>query len=120
MTNEENLMELAKMDWVAAMKEVFKDPVWKDQWDACDKHAKRQVAEKMACAREAEKARREAEKVQKEAEKEEERHWKESQRLRECDAKKRKQEAEKALKKRWLVFARQQRQQQQSKRGWML
>ena len=33
---------------------------------------KRQVAEKMACAREAEKARREAEKVQKEAEKEEE------------------------------------------------
>ena len=31
MTNEENLMELAKMDWVAVMKEVFKDPVWKDQ-----------------------------------------------------------------------------------------
>ena len=31
MTNEENLMELAKMDWVAGMKEVFKDPVWKDQ-----------------------------------------------------------------------------------------
>ena len=31
MTNEENLMELAKMDWVAAIKEVFKDPVWKDQ-----------------------------------------------------------------------------------------
>ena len=68
MTNEENLMELAKMDWVAAMK----DPVWKDQQDACDKHAKRLVAEKMACAREAKKARREAEKVQKEAEKEEE------------------------------------------------
>ena len=31
MTNEENLMELAKMDWVAVMKEVLKDPVWKDQ-----------------------------------------------------------------------------------------
>ena len=31
MTNEENLMKLAKMDWVAVMKEVFKDPVWKDQ-----------------------------------------------------------------------------------------
>ena len=99
MTNEENLMELAKMDWVAAMKEVFKDPVWKDQRDACDKHAKRQVVEKIACTREAEKARREAEKVWKEAEKEEEHHQKESQRLRERDAKKRKQEAEKALKK---------------------
>lgn len=99
MTNEENLIELAKMDWVAAMKEVFKDPVWKDRRDACNKHAKRQAAEKIACAREAEKTRREAEKVQKEAEKEEERRRKESQRSRERDAKKRKQEAEKALKK---------------------
>lgn len=87
------------MDWVAAMKEVFKDPVWKDQRDACDKHAKRLAAEKMTRDREAEKARREAERAQKEAEKEEERRQKENKRLRERDAKKRKQEAEKALRK---------------------
>lgn len=31
MMSEENLIELAKEDWIAAMKLVWKEPVWKQQ-----------------------------------------------------------------------------------------
>ena len=31
MTSKENLIELAKEDWVAMMKLVWKEPVWKQQ-----------------------------------------------------------------------------------------
>src|ERR1700683_1254194 len=69
MTGGELLDALAKEEWVSAMKEVFKDPVFKAWKDAYDKYCKQMVAEEKAREKELEKAQKEVEKRQKEIEK---------------------------------------------------
>ena len=78
MTGEECLDALAKEEWASAMKEVFKDPVFKVRKDAYDKYCKQMAAEEKAHEKELEKARKEVEKRQKEIEKfrvQEEKQW---------------------------------------------
>ena len=45
MTSKENLIKLAKEDWVAAMKLVWKEPVWKQRRENCEKYVRELAAE---------------------------------------------------------------------------
>lgn len=86
MTSDEILDALARDDWVSAMKEVLKEPVWKARRKAYERHCR----DEKARAKEAERARKEAEKV-------EERQRKDMAKLRELEARKRERERTKAL-----------------------
>lgn len=75
MTAEENLAELAKDEWAAVMKQIFKDPIFKERRVQCDKACKEVL--------EAEKAReKEAMRAEKKAEREREAQRKQSEKLR--------------------------------------
>jgi hypothetical protein len=59
MTGEECLDALAKEEWASAMKEVFKDPVFKARKDAYGRYCKQMVAEEKVYEKELEKAQKE-------------------------------------------------------------
>ena len=64
MTSDENLDILVKEDWAAAMKMVFKKPVWKAQWDKYEKHYRDLVAEEKRQEQEVTRVAKAAERLQ--------------------------------------------------------
>lgn len=91
MTSEKSLDALAREEWAAAMKEVFKDRDFKARRDAYEKHCRELAAEVKAHEKEVEKAR-------KDIERDAERRRKEIEKFRLQGERKRKREREKALK----------------------
>ena len=63
MTYEENLIESVKEDWVAAMKLVWKEPVWKQQQENCEKYARELAAEEKKQEQEAARVVKAAERI---------------------------------------------------------
>jgi hypothetical protein len=90
MTSEESLDALAREEWALAMKEVFKDRIFKARRDAYEKHCKTLAAEVKMREKEAERA-------EKDAERNEVRRRKEIDKFRLQEERKRKREREKAL-----------------------
>ena len=98
MTSEESLDALAKEEWAAGMKEVFKERVFKQRRDAYEKYCRELVAEEKAREKEAERTRKDEERARKEAEMMRERARKAQERRREQEERKREKEHQKALK----------------------
>ena len=61
--SEENLIELVKEDWVAAMKLVWEEPVWKQQRENCEKYARELAAEEKKQEQEAARVTKAAERL---------------------------------------------------------
>ena len=64
MTSEENLVALAREEWQAAMKEVFKNPVFKERREKYDRYCKEIAAKEKEREREEARAMREAARLQ--------------------------------------------------------
>lgn len=88
MTSEENLIELAKEDWVAAMKLVWKEPVWKQRREICEKHARELAAEEKKREQEAARAAKAAERLRERQRKDGEKRQKQAERKREREQQK--------------------------------
>lgn len=69
MTGEECLNALARDEWESAMKEIFKDGVWKRQKEAYERHCKEQAEREKADERQKQKQRKDDERLRKENEK---------------------------------------------------
>lgn len=69
MTAEENMVILAKEDWAAAMKEVFREPVFKARKAAYEDYCRAAMAEEKAREKEVERVRKDVERHRKEVEK---------------------------------------------------
>lgn len=69
MTSEENLEALARDVWVSAMKEIFKDPVFKQQREKYNAWVKAQAEEAKEDAQKSAQKEREAERMRKDLEK---------------------------------------------------
>lgn len=98
MTSEESLDALAKEEWAAGMKEVFKEKVFKQRRDAYEKYCRELAAEEKAREREAERTKKEEERAQREAEIMRERTRKAQERRCVQEERKREKEHQKALK----------------------
>ena len=88
MTSEENLIELAKEDWVAAMKLVWKEPVWKQRRENCEKYARELAAEEKKREQEAARAAKAAERLRERQRKDSEKRQKQAERKRERERQK--------------------------------
>lgn len=63
MTDEEVIIKLAKDEWAAKMKDIFKDPIFKQQKEKYKRYCREMAAEEKAREREAARAIREAERL---------------------------------------------------------
>ena len=69
MTAEENMIELAKDEWAVVMKQIFKDPIFKERRVQCDKACREVLGAEKAREKEAMRAEREREAQRKQSEK---------------------------------------------------
>jgi hypothetical protein len=86
MTSDENMLVLAREDWEAKMREIFKSDVFRARRDAYEAHCRREVSARKEGEKARKEAEREAERARKEADKAAERARKDAHRAwaREC------------------------------------